>query len=215
MTKQTTSPVDTEPEEMGPAMRSLTPKQRLFVLAMLADPGGFQAGWAEAAGYSVKGDNHHVAACRMMQDPKIIAASQEVARQHLSGNGPALAVRNLLNIAKNEKHPQHLKATEMILNRTGMSERVDHTIEVKHTTDDRSMLELCRRMAAETGVPLAKLVGGNRPGLSEAEQALAGHGDGGEPRLIEATAVEVRAEPEPAEQVPPHLQARRPRQSDP
>jgi hypothetical protein len=189
MTKQQTTAPDDEPE-MGPAMRALGPKQRLFILAMLADPHDTQGAWAEAAGYSTKGDSHHVTACRMMQDPKIIAAAQEVARQHLSGNGPALAVRNLLNIAKNEKHPQHLKATEMILNRTGMSERTEHTVRVEHTTSDAPMIELCRRLALEMKIPLEMLIGANHPAL---------------PKMIEAEAVEslpsreagVKVEPEP------------------
>jgi phage terminase small subunit len=92
MTKQQTATSDDEPE-LGPAMSKLNEKQRRFVLAMLADPHGFQGSWAEAAGYSTKGDSHHVRACRLMQDPRIIAASQEVARQHLGGNGPVLAAQ--------------------------------------------------------------------------------------------------------------------------
>jgi hypothetical protein len=180
MTKQqTTAPADEL--EMGPAMRALVPKQRLFVLAMLSDPGGFQGSWAEAAGYSTKGDSHHVTACRMMQDPRIIAASQEVARQHLGGNGPVLAARNLINIAKNEKHPKHYEASLAILNRTGMSEKTEHTVRVEHATDDRSMIELCRRMAAEMGIPLEMLIGANQVAP--------------QPKMIEATAVEVK-EPE-------------------
>jgi hypothetical protein len=189
MTKQqTAAPVDTEPE-MGPAMRALVPKQRLFVLAMLSDPGGFQGNWAEAAGYSTKGDSHHVTACRMMQDPRIIAASQEVARQHLGGNGPVLAARNLINIAKNEKHPKHYEASLAILNRTGMSEKTEHTVRVEHTTDDRGMIELCRRLALEMNVPIERLIGANHPALASPSN------------LIEAEAIE--SEPAPVDAVQP------------
>jgi hypothetical protein len=184
MTKQQATSPDDE-TEMGPAMRALVPKQRLFVLAMLSDPGGFQGSWAEAAGYSTKGDSHHVVACRLMQDPRIIAASQEVARQHLGGNGPVLAARNLINIAKNEKHPKHYEASLAILNRTGMSEKTEHTVRVEHATDDRSMLELCRRMAAEMGIPLEMLIGANTI-----------DGETRAPKLIEAEAVEAEPAPE-------------------
>jgi hypothetical protein len=175
MMKQTATS-DDEPE-LGPAMSKLNEKQRRFVLAMLADPHGFQGSWAEAAGYSTKGDSHHVRACRLMQDPRIIAASQEVARQHLGGNGPVLAARNLINIAKNEKHPKHYEASLAILNRTGMSEKTEHTVRVEHTADDRGMIELCRRLALEMNVPIEMLIGANHVAPP--------------PKMIEATAVEV------------------------
>jgi phage terminase small subunit len=167
--------------ELGPAMRALAPKQRQFVLAMLADPNGTQSGWAQAAGYSTKGDSHAVVGCRMMRDPRIIAAAQEIAKQHLGGNGPVLAVKNLLRIASNEKHPQNLKATEMILNRTGMHEKSEHRVVVEHR-NDAEMEELCRRMALEMNIPVEKLIGANQvaPLL----------------KLIEAEAVEVKAEPD-------------------
>jgi hypothetical protein len=173
--------IDTkELPEMGPCMRALSEKQRMFVLAMLADPHGTQSDWAKAAGYSTKGDGHYVVGCRMMQDPRITAAMQEVAKQHLGGKGPALAVRNLLNIAGNEKHPKHYDASLAILNRTGMSEKTEHTVRVEHTSDDR-MLEICRRMAIEMGVPLEHLIGANHPALASL-------------KTIEGEAVEVQPE---------------------
>jgi hypothetical protein len=184
MTKQQTTAPDDE-TELGPKMAALVPKQRLFVLAMLADPGGFQGSWAEAAGYSTKGDSHHVVACRLMQDPRIIAASQEVARQHLGSNGPALGVKNLLRIATDQKHPKNYEASLAILNRCGMSEKVE--VRIEHTVDDRSMIDICRRMAAEMGIPLEMLIGANTI-----------DGEVRAPKLIEASAVEVKAEePDP------------------
>jgi phage terminase small subunit len=167
------SNTNTEELEHGPAMRALSEKQQRFIYAMLADPHGTQSDWAKAAGYSTKSDSHHVAACRMMQDPRITAAMQEVAKQHLGGNGPALAVRNLLTIAKNEKHPKHYDASLAILNRTGMSEKTEHTVRVEHTSDAH-MVEMVKRLALEMGMPSEKLIGAN---------AL--------PKLIEGEAVEI------------------------
>jgi hypothetical protein len=158
--------------ELGPAMRALAPKQRQFVLAMLADPNGTQSGWAQAAGYSTKGDSHAVVGCRMMRDPRIIAAAQEIAKQHLGGNGPVLAVKNLLRIASNEKHPQNLKATEMVLNRTGLHEKSEHVVKVQK--NDAEMIELCRRLAIEMNMPLETLIGANHPAVAAS------------PKLIEA-----------------------------
>jgi len=159
----------------GPAMSALGEKQRAFVLAMLANPHGTQGDWAKAAGYSTKSDSHFVVASRMMQDPRIQAAAQEVAKAHLGGNGPALAVRNLINIAKNEKHPKHYDASLAILNRVGMSEKTEHTVRVEHV-NDTAMIDICRRLALEMNVPLEVLVGANHPQL---------------PKMIEGSAVEV------------------------
>jgi hypothetical protein len=185
--KPTISP-ETE-ASYGPAMQALTEMQRAFVLAMVADPHGSQAAWAEAAGYSTRGDGHHTQASRMLQDPRITAAAQEVARQHLGGNGPALAVRNLLTIAKDAKHPKHYDASLAILNRTGMSERTEHTVRVEHV-NEAPMLELVKRVAAEMNLPLEMLIGANHPALPKM-------------KLIEATAVEVE---EPAAAAQPENQ---------
>jgi hypothetical protein len=170
MTKQTTD-TGYEPE-LGPAMRALAPKQQRFVQAMLADPHGTQGGWAEAAGYSTKGRSNDVVACRLMQDPRIVAAAQEIAKQRLDGNGPVLAVKNLLRIASNEKHPQNLKATEMVLNRTGLHEKSEHVVKVQK--NDAEMIELCRRLAIEMNMPLETLIGANHPAVAAS------------PKLIEA-----------------------------
>ena len=106
MTREPQAPdtiVSDEPE-FGPAMSALTEKQRRFVLAMLADPFSNGAAWAKTAGYSVASNGHRVAACRMLRDPRIERAVFEVACSHLNSAGPALAVQNLLRIARDPKH---------------------------------------------------------------------------------------------------------------
>jgi hypothetical protein len=97
---------------------------------------------------------------------------------HLSAASAAIAIRNVLDTAKDKKNPRlAYDASLQILSRIGMGEKSEAKLVIEHTTDDRSMLELCRRMAAEVGVPVAKLVGANTVGLTQEERASAGFGD--------------------------------------
>jgi phage terminase small subunit len=104
--KRTSTSVEPESEEHGPAMRGLTERQRNFVMAALADPEGNPTDWARLSGYTDNGKTGiRVLAHRLMRDPRIEAAIVEIARSHFTTGGAALAANNLLRIARNEKHP--------------------------------------------------------------------------------------------------------------
>jgi hypothetical protein len=114
----------------GPAMMALSEKRRRFVLAMASDPFGTLASWGKAAGYSDVKGGAKIRAHEAMHDPKVQQAVLEVAKQTLGVRGPVLAANALIEIVQDKKHPQHLKAVEMLLNRTGMAEK--QLIEVTH-----------------------------------------------------------------------------------
>jgi hypothetical protein len=177
MTKPKPSIPDDQPE-YGPHFAALNEKRRAFVLAVLADPHGRQGDWAAAAGYSTHKNGHAVVACNLLQDERIRAAIFEVARGHLQGAGPALAVKNLLRIAADTKNSRHYDASIAILNRTGLGEKAEHIVRVENVTDQR-MMELAARLAGELGVDVGTLAGAN---LMPA------------PKLIEGEAVEVQPE---------------------
>jgi hypothetical protein len=146
----------------GPAMLALGPKPRRFVLAMAADPFGSAASWARAAGYSDTGGAAKVRAHHLLRNPRVEAAVFEVGRSQLFGVGPILASAVLLRTAANPKHPQHLRAAEMIANRVGLHEKTEHHVSVSHT--DRTgvvMLERIKELAGVLGVDAAKLLGPN------------------------------------------------------
>ena len=94
------------------------------------------------AGGLLKGDNHNVAAHRLMRDPKVEAAIFEVARSHMNTFGPLLAAHGMLKIAANEKHPDHSKMILAVADRTGLHPRTEHKVMVEHRDDDR-MVEIC------------------------------------------------------------------------
>jgi hypothetical protein len=190
MTKQAAVTISEE-STLGPCMQALAPKQRALVLAMLSDPNGTQADWGRAAGYSDKADGAKVSACRNLQDKKVQAAIYEVARGHLNGAGPILAIQNLLRIAGDPKHAKNFDATLAIADRVGIHAKSEHRIMVEHK-DDRQMLELVARLAGELGVDARTLIGSN-----------AAEGEAQRLKLIEATATEVSSEPDPFAAVQP------------
>lgn len=173
----------TDEPELGPAMRSLTPKQRAFIMAMASDPKGTQADWAKAAGYATTSGSHEVAACRMLRDPRIEAAIFEVARSNLNTFGPMLAARGMLKIAADEKHPGHERMLLAVADRVGLHPKSEHRVTVEHR-NDAEMAKLALRLANEIGVRPESLLGANHPLLAS-------------PNLIEAQAVEVERAAQP------------------
>jgi hypothetical protein len=135
----------TDLDTLGPAMRALTEKQRRFVLAMASDPFGNAASWARAAGYSDTKEGAKVRGHHLIHDPRVEEAVREYATSSLGTLGPMLAASGMLRIAKNPRHPKHLRALELIANRVGMHEKTEHKVTVDH--GDRSPEGIERRIA--------------------------------------------------------------------
>lgn len=146
----------------GPAMRACTPLQRAFVLAMASDPFGNATKWTKAAGYRNSEVGYRVMAHRLMHDEKIQAAVAEVARGALFTVGPVLAAQGMLRIARDRKHPKHLRAVEMVANRVGLHETTEHVVRVDDARrDPATMIARIRELAAQLGVDPARLLGAN------------------------------------------------------
>lgn len=139
-------------------MMALTEKRRRFVWALMTNPEANQADWAREAGFSDVAEGCKVRACECLQNPKVRAAIQEVARSTLHGIGPALAVAGLINIAKKPDHKDYAKAVEMILNRTGFGEKQQIEVVHRDLTGD-ALMERVRLLAEKHGVDLGRLVG--------------------------------------------------------
>lgn len=155
-------------EDFGPAMLALTEQQRKFVLAMLSDPLGNASKWARAAGYSDRKGAERVRGHRNMRSDAVLRAIQEEAVRHLNTFGPALAVGVMMKIARNPRSKHQLRAAEAIANRVGLHEKTEHRVTVEHV-DDRRMLALAERLAAEIGVDPARLIGPNTTAAIEGE----------------------------------------------
>jgi hypothetical protein len=153
---------DAAASDLGPAMRGLTELQRRFVLAMFSSPLSSATRWVRMAGFTaLNGNVARVTAHRLMHDPKIAAAVQEFAGQHLSVVGPALSLGVMMKIARTRGHKDQFKAAAAIANRSGFHEKTEHHVLVSHTGEDP--VARIRRAAAELGVDPAALLGANTP----------------------------------------------------
>lgn len=145
-------------------MMALNERQRLFVLAMAANPFGNPTKWARAAGYSDHKEGAKVRAFHLMHSPKVEAAVMEFAAGQLNTLGPILATFGMLRIARNPKHPKHLRAIEMVANRVGFHEKTEHKVTVDHRDQTgTAVIERIKAAAAKLGVDPAVLLGANAP----------------------------------------------------
>lgn len=141
---------------MTPSMLALSSKQRAFVMAMARNPLGTATEWARDAGYSDKANGARVRGFEAYHNPKVQAAIGDVAKATLGSLGPLLAVHAVLSMARNAEHPQHSRAVEMILNRTGFAEKQQIEVVHRDLTGD-ALLERIRMLAEKHGVALDAL----------------------------------------------------------
>lgn len=162
--------------EYGPAMRALSPMRQKFVLAMLANPFGSRRQWAIDAGYSNVKDGAKVRAHEVWQDPLIQPAALEVSRAMLGALGPVLATAGLLKVAANPKHPQYVKALELVANRVGLQEKQEIEVTHRDLTGD-ALLHRLHALAGRLGLDAQRLLGEN---ISDVSRETVG-----EPKVIE------------------------------
>jgi hypothetical protein len=86
-----------------------------------------------------------------MHSADVLGAVEEVARQVLLGLAP-LAIAAAKSILEDCRHPGHLRAIEMVLDRTGHFARTEHKVTVEHSMDTARLEEIALRMAKELGV---------------------------------------------------------------
>lgn len=114
-------------------MRSLTPKMRAFVQAMVGNPGCNRSKAAEAAGYSATSAvGLRVTVHRLMHDERVLAAMDELTVNRLQSTTlvAAAALEQIISSRRTEDRDK-LKAIGMVLDRTGHS--ATQTINVNKT----------------------------------------------------------------------------------
>jgi hypothetical protein len=185
--------------EMGPAMRALTEKQRRFVLALYELPAGRGAltRAAQRAGYGGNHKSTRQIAHALWQNEKIRKAFAETGYRYIGVTSVA-AIQAARELLFKPNHPDHLKACRMFIDRGWPLETLSkQQIDVTHTQrvelDPRVML----RMAEQLNVPLEKLMGTSRP--PEEMSKLFGP-DWREPKLFDATPIEINGEDRGTEQ---------------
>lgn len=145
--------------EFGPKMKALTDKQRAFVMALVEFPMMSRAEAARMAGYSDAAEGAKVVACRMAQDPRIVAALQEQAGKRLLSVSMKAAFR-VEQMLESPDEKIALKAAMAILDRAGHAPQ--QNININQTVTDQSgkaIMERIRSLASKHGLDEKRLLG--------------------------------------------------------
>lgn len=152
---------DLPAEAMGPKMAALGEiRRRRF--AWLVACGTVPTQAARDAGYGDPGK--HSAAVRvrahaLMHDQKVLDAILEAGRKVLQGMAP-VAFAAAKAILDDKTHPAHARMIETVMDRTGFAAKTEHKMVVEHTVDTAELETLARRLAAENGIDVRRLLGG-------------------------------------------------------
>lgn len=148
-------------ELMGPAMRALNERQRMFVCA-LSVYGGEQAEAYRAAGYAVTNDNSAgAAASRLANSAMVVEAIKEEALRRLDSSS-TLAVSTLVELAsyKNPDSKVRIKAANSLLDRiSGFAGKTEHKIIVKDDRTTAELIQFIKQTAIANGLDPMKLLG--------------------------------------------------------
>ena len=155
-----------EDGELGPAMQSLTDKQRKFVAAVIALGRNGLRNYSQAArlaGYSDHKDRCRVTGYVLAHDARVQAAILEESKKRINVAAAVVATPAVIEIALNKKldPKDRLKACEMLFNRGGLPAQSEHKVTVEHRQPAK-MAELAERLAKELGVDPVRLLGINR-----------------------------------------------------
>lgn len=145
--------------QLGPAMRALNERQRLFVVATFEQGKRDATACARAAGYQGDPNTMRVTAHRLSHDPRIIAAMKEEGQRRMDMLG-SIAIEKLgaiLETSIDEK--TQLKAIDMALNRTGFHATSEHINRNETIMSDIEKIERITALAKTLGVEPAKLLG--------------------------------------------------------
>ena len=186
--------------ELGPAMRVLNERQRLFIRALLAEKPGYGAATNafRKAGYgkTSKAATQSKEAHKMLRDDRIIAALAEEAKKVIRGIGHAEAVSALLNMVRSPEHRDHARAVDMIMRRVD-PEVNKYTVDVTHRVDDpdREALEEIRalRKLGTARDKLLELYGPNGLDRLEALEAADTAHRAAQAKIVEGRVIEHEA----------------------
>ena len=163
-------------DDLGPAMKALTELQRAFCMEYAASPTGNASEAARRAGYS--STNMAGAAHNLIHNPKIQAGIKELVVGGFAAELPKVA-ETLKDIAFNPQHRDQVKAIGMVLQRGGLPEISERTLNVNVTISNAEKIAEIRQLAEEMEMDAEKLLGNvtdaefeELPALPKPEPAL-------------------------------------------
>lgn len=167
-------------EVLGPAMRALNGRQRMFVCA-LAYYGGDQPEAYRAAGYLVTNDNSaQAASSRLANNAMIVEAIKEEALRRLD-SASLLAVSTLMELASSKTcsdNKVRLQASNSLLDRIGgFAGKTEHKITIKDDRTTQELIDFIKQTALANGLDPAKLLGMDKIVEAEFEEVFDPAGD--------------------------------------
>jgi len=165
--KYSAAPLVTLPDEedMGPALRACTPKQRCFVLELKVGPAGYgsEIRAIKAAGYGSPTSSDlsmRVMASQVLHNEKVQSALKEVGSRTIRAEA-FQSIKNTVAIANDLTHRDCLKANLALMDRGGFAVETVHHVAVEHSTRvvvaTEEVLERIRALAAKAGLDVAGL----------------------------------------------------------
>lgn len=148
-----------EPENMGPAMKALTEKQRAFVVAYFHTGSRMKA--TAAAGYAMgtpDSSQGRVMAWQVWHSAKVQAAIKEFASENVLSTLVPMAMKAWEEIIDDPSHKDRAKAVGMVLDRTGMHAKMETVHTVTENREERVLKII--RICKELGMDPKKFIGG-------------------------------------------------------
>lgn len=148
-----------ELEDLGPAMRALTDRQRRFVVAFFhtgrRELAAHIAGYAGDLGTNLLG----VSAYSVWHQPKVQAAIKEFGESSILGGLVPMAFSALEDALTRGDMKEKTKAAQIVMDRTGFHAKSEQIVR----TPDKSRIEQIKeivRLCKEQGMDPRKLIGG-------------------------------------------------------
>lgn len=137
---------DIAEENLGPAMKALTPLQRRFVLAVKEIGAGRWMRAAKIAGYSGTDQALAVRGYEQAHNPKVTAALVEIGGYTMQSiaNDASAALLDVLTHPTQAKGALRLKAALAVLDRIGLGIKTEHTVNINKSEErtDRLLIEV-------------------------------------------------------------------------
>lgn len=154
-------PVPAVRDELPVHLQGFSDNQLEFIRIRLEYP-HLSGGEAVRRAYpNVTTDNSsRVMAHTLLHNPKIIAALKAEAQARLDDAG-MIGASVLVEIARDPTHKDRFKAASSLLNRIGLHERTEHTVNVKKPTDDVEVARQIVALAKELNMDPRTLLGPN------------------------------------------------------
>lgn len=155
-------------DQMGPCMRRLNEQQQRFVCA-LSVFGGNRTEAYMWAGYNVTNKNSaSAAASRLHAQDEIKDAIREEAIRRLD-TAPLLAISTMVRLAGGTDDKLALKASEMILDRTGFHGKTEHLVVHEDKRTSAELIKFIQERGAANNIDVNKWLGLPAPAVMDAE----------------------------------------------